>query len=124
MKTVIILGGTSHIAKGLISRFLKQTDCRIEWFGRSAERMAAFLNSERLSGNIALHGGDEDFFSVRGDTDGASFHMRLIRFFTRAFLPFSGFLWYTGLLPHRGEPSNTIGGTYEQERHCRDQTAF
>ena len=68
MKTVIILGGTSHIAKGLISRFLKQPDCRVEWFGRSADRMAAFLNSERLSGNIALHGGYEDFFSVRGDT--------------------------------------------------------
>lgn len=67
MKTVIILGGTSHIAKGLISRFLKQPDFRVEWFGRSAERMAAFLNSERLSGNIALHGGYDDFYSVRAD---------------------------------------------------------
>ncbi|MBO4632081.1 MAG: NAD(P)-dependent oxidoreductase [Lentisphaeria bacterium] len=67
MKTVIILGGTSHIAKGLIGRFLKQPDFRIEWFGRSAERMEAFLDSEQLSGNIAVHGGYEDFFSVRCD---------------------------------------------------------
>ncbi len=68
MKTIIILGGTSHIAKGLISRFLKQPEFRVEWFGRSADRMEAFLNSERLSGDIAVHGGYEDFFSVRGGT--------------------------------------------------------
>ena len=55
MKTVIILGGTSHIAKGLISRFLKQSDFRIEWFGRSESRMSDFLQSEHLSGDIALH---------------------------------------------------------------------
>ena len=67
MKTVLIIGGTSHIAKGLIARFLEQPDFRVEWFGRSAERMAAFLNSEQLSGNIAFHGGYEDLFSVRGD---------------------------------------------------------
>lgn len=67
MKTVVILGGTSHIAKGLVSRFLKQPDLRIEWFGRSAERMNAFLQAEQLSGNIVTHEQYDDFLSTPGD---------------------------------------------------------
>ena len=67
MKTIIILGGTSHIAEGLISRFLKQPGLRLEWFGRSAERMEAFLQAERLSGNIGIHEQYDDFLSTPGD---------------------------------------------------------
>lgn len=67
MKTVIILGGTSHIAKGLISRFLKQPDIRLEWFGRSAQRMNAFLDGERLSGKITVHEGYDGLSGIRGD---------------------------------------------------------
>ena len=67
MKTVIILGGTSHIAKGLISRFLKQSDFRLEWFGRSARRMNDFLNGERLSGEITVHEGYSGLPGIRGD---------------------------------------------------------
>ena len=68
MKTVLILGGASHIAKGLIARFLKQPEFRIEWFGRSAERMEQFLKFARLSGsNIVLHESYDAFFSTQGD---------------------------------------------------------
>ena len=56
-KTILILGGTSHIAKGLVYRFLAREQCRIEWFGRSRERMEAFLAKEGLSGDIAVHEG-------------------------------------------------------------------
>lgn len=65
-KTVLILGGTSHIAKGLISRFLKRPDFRIEWFGRSAKRMKSFLDAEQFSGNIAIHEQYDDFYSTPG----------------------------------------------------------
>ena len=67
MKTVIILGGTSHIAKGLISRFLKQPDFRIEWFGRSESRMSDFLQAEHLSGNIGLHSDYDSLPGIHGD---------------------------------------------------------
>ena len=67
MKTVIILGGTSHIAKGLISRFLKQPDFRIEWFGRSESRMNDFLQSEHLSGNITLRSDYDSLQRIHAD---------------------------------------------------------
>ena len=67
MRTIVILGGTSHIAKGLISCFLERPELRIEWFGRSAERMELFLKSERLSGGITLHEGYDELFATPAD---------------------------------------------------------
>ena len=42
---VAILGATSHIAKGLIAQFLQTQSARLVLFGRSAERIQAFLES-------------------------------------------------------------------------------
>ena len=67
MKTLIFLGGMSHLAKGLISRFLKLPEFRIEWFGRSESRMSDFLQSEHLSGNIALHSDYDSLPGIQGD---------------------------------------------------------
>ena len=66
-KTILILGGTSHIAKGLIARFLTDTSCRIEWFGRSALRMETFLTGAQLSGNIRVHENYDGFYETDGD---------------------------------------------------------
>lgn len=43
MTTVAILGATSHIAKGLIVRFLASGDVRLNLYARSAESVNAFL---------------------------------------------------------------------------------
>ena len=67
MKTLIFLGGTSHLAKGLISRFLKLPEFRIEWFGRSESRMSDFLQSEHLSGDITLHPDYNLLHGIHGD---------------------------------------------------------
>ncbi len=61
MKKIAILGGTSHVGKGLVSRFLADKDVSLSWFGRSGERMKNFLNANNLSGNIMLREGYDDF---------------------------------------------------------------
>lgn len=61
MKNIAILGGTSHVGKGLISRFLSDKNVFLNWFGRSEERMKNFLNANNLSGNIMLREGYDDF---------------------------------------------------------------
>ena len=66
-KTVLLLGGTSHIAKGLISRFLASGRFKIEWFGRSRQRMEAFLSETKLSGNISIHEDYEELTDTNGD---------------------------------------------------------
>lgn len=45
MTTVTILGATSHIAKGLIVRFLDRGDVRLSLYARSAGAVGAFLRS-------------------------------------------------------------------------------
>ena len=66
-KTILLLGGTSHIAKGLITHFLQYSQYRIEWFGRSRQRMEAFLAENRLSGKIATHENYESLQETQGD---------------------------------------------------------
>lgn len=61
MKKIAILGGTSHIGEGLISRFLTDKSVSLSWFGRSREKMNNFLLSNSLSGNIQLKEGYDDF---------------------------------------------------------------
>ena len=66
-RSIIILGGTSHIAKGLIARFLSCGRHKLEWFGRSRQRMEAFLNDEHLSGNIDIHENYDSLLETSGD---------------------------------------------------------
>ncbi len=61
MKNIAILGGTSHVGEGLVSRFLTDREVSLSWFGRSAERMKNFLLANSLSGNIQLKEGYDDF---------------------------------------------------------------
>lgn len=66
-KTILLLGGTSHIAKGLITHFLQDNHFSIEWFGRSRQRMKAFLDENGLSGNITIHENYDSLLETRGD---------------------------------------------------------
>jgi nucleoside-diphosphate-sugar epimerase len=48
---IAIMGATSHIAKGLIDRFLHKGDDHLYLFGRTADKIQHFLNAIGRSGN-------------------------------------------------------------------------
>ncbi|HYA42709.1 MAG TPA: NAD-dependent epimerase/dehydratase family protein [Syntrophobacteraceae bacterium] len=61
--TVAILGATSHIAKGLISRFIRNAEFSLHLFTRSAAGIIEFLNSlgKKLDEGCVVHKGYVDF---------------------------------------------------------------
>lgn len=64
---VAILGATSHIAKGLIAQFLQTQSARLVLFGRSAERIRAFLKSANCAGPAEIMQGYDEFDSGNYD---------------------------------------------------------
>ena len=66
---IAILGATSHIAKGLIFRFLGKGGVHLNLYTRSSSRMLDFLGSiEKISSEAYLvHQGYSDFFSSSHD---------------------------------------------------------
>ncbi len=62
-QTVAIMGATSHIAKGLISRFLTADDTSLVLFSRSATRIREFLSGS----SAEIHEGYGDFNAGRYD---------------------------------------------------------
>ena len=64
---VAILGATSHIAKGLIAQFLRTQSAQLVLFGRSAERIRAFLESAGCAGPAEIMQGYDEFDSGNYD---------------------------------------------------------
>ena len=48
---IAIMGATSHIAKGLIDRFIHKGDDHLYLFSRSADKIQDFLTAIGASGN-------------------------------------------------------------------------
>lgn len=66
MKTIAILGGMSHIAKGLLDCFVREKQNHIIWFGRSSASMKAF--AEHLGTSlIDIREGYDDFLGIKAD---------------------------------------------------------
>ena len=65
-KRIAILGATSHIAKGLISNFAQNTECKLFLFARSHKCIEEFLKENSLKGDILIKG-FKDFHSYEYD---------------------------------------------------------
>ena len=66
---IAILGATSHIAKGLIFRFLGKDEVHLDLYTRSSSRMMDFLNSikKNSSKSYLIHQGYSDFLTNSHD---------------------------------------------------------
>lgn len=64
---IAILGATSHIARGLIDRFLRTESAQLVLFGRSRGRIEAFLDSIGKRGKTEIVAGYDSFDSDRYD---------------------------------------------------------
>ncbi len=65
---IAILGATSHIAKGMIDRFVRQDRFTLHLFTRSTERLEVFLSSlTKFTPNMHTHEGYESFHCGRYD---------------------------------------------------------
>ncbi|MCL4378885.1 MAG: NAD-dependent epimerase/dehydratase family protein [Actinobacteria bacterium] len=66
-KKIAILGATGHIAKNIISRFIKLENCSLYLFARSGEKLNSFLKS-LVSADAIKNIGLNDFNNEKFDT--------------------------------------------------------
>lgn len=68
-KSIAILGATSHIAKGLIARFLKDKECRLHLYTRSPGKLRVFLTriGKPSVNRCVVHEGYRNFTKSRYD---------------------------------------------------------